>query len=60
MLTSTLYDLDGKCRATEDNLNVSRRDQGDLRFSNQNLQGQNGDIQGEIDALQHHCNVLIG
>ena len=35
VLTSTLYDLEGKSRATEDALNVARREQNDLRFSNQ-------------------------
>lgn len=47
-------------RSTEANLACSKQEQNDLRFSNQSLQGQNADIQAEIDALQHHCNVLIG
>lgn len=50
-LTQTLFELDGKCRVTEDNLNAGRREQADLRFSNQSLQTQNMDIQAEIDAL---------
>lgn len=24
------------------------------------MQGQNGDLRAEVDALQHHCNVLAG
>lgn len=59
-LTSNLYDLEGKSRIAEDNLTVSRREQEDLRFVNQSLSGQNYDVRGEIDALQHHCNVLAG
>lgn len=59
-LSANLYDLDGKSRAADDNLGVTRREQDDLRFSTQSLQGQNGDLRAEIDALQHHCNVLAG
>lgn len=58
-LTAQLYDLEGKCRNTEQQLACAKQEQNDLRFSNQSLQGQNADIQSEIDALQHHCNVLI-
>lgn len=52
--------MEGKCRSTDEQLQCAKREQNDLRFSNQSLQGQNADIQSEIDALQHHCNVLIG
>ena len=59
-LTTNLYDLEAKTRTCEDNLGVSRREQEDLRFANQSVSGQNLDVRGEIDALQHHCNVLAG
>lgn len=58
-LTAQLYDLEGKCRNTEQQLACAKTEQNDLRFSNQSLQQQNADAQAEIDALQHHCNVLI-
>ena len=59
-LTANLYDLEAKNRATDDNLTCTRREQDDLRFATQSLQAQNGDIRAEVDALQHHCNVLAG
>lgn len=59
-LSANLYDLEGKSRAADDNLGVTRREQDDLRFATQSMQGQNGDLRAEIDALQHHCNVLAG
>lgn len=59
-LTSNLYDYEAKGRAADDNLTANRREQDDLRFATQSLQNQNGDVRGEIDALQHHCNVLAG
>ena len=59
-LSATLYDLEAKGRAADDNLTATRREQDDLRFSTQSMQGQNGDLRAEVDALQHHCNVLAG
>lgn len=50
-LTTNLYDFEAKIRATEETLTVTRRDQDDLRFSNQSLQGRNDDLRSEIDAL---------
>ena len=57
-LTATLYALEGKSRACDENLAVARREQDDLRFSNQSFQHRNDDLREEIDALQHHCSVL--
>lgn len=31
-----------------------------MRCQNSNLMGQNADYRAEVDALQHHCNVLAG
>jgi TolA-binding protein len=55
-----LYDLEAKGRGADDNLTANRREQDDLRFATQSMQGQNSDMRSEVDALQHHCNVLAG
>jgi peptidoglycan hydrolase CwlO-like protein len=39
---------------------VSRKEQDNLRFSNNNLMERNSDLKAEIDAVQSHCNVLQG
>lgn len=59
-LSATLYDLEAKGRAADDNLTTSKREQDDLRFSTQSMQNNNADMRAEVDALQHHCNVLAG
>lgn len=59
-LSSTLYDFEARNRAADDQLMANRREQDDLRFSTQSMQVQNADLRAEIDALQHHCNVLAG
>ena len=59
-LSSNLFDLEAKSRATDDNLAVNRREQDDLRFATSSMQNANADMRAEIDALQHHCNVLAG
>jgi len=59
-LSSTLYDLEAKNRGADDHLTANRREQDDLRFATQSLQTQNADLRAEIEALQHHCNVLAG
>ena len=59
-LSANLGDLEAKNRATDDNLTVTRREQDDLRFANSSLQANNVDMRAEVDALQHHCNVLSG
>lgn len=58
--SANLYDLEGKGRAADDNLTAQRREQDDLRFATQSMQGSNADMRAEVDALQHHCNVLAG
>ena len=47
----TLYDLEARSRAADDNLGASRREQDDLRFAVSSMQGNNADIRAEIDAL---------
>lgn len=59
-LSANLYDLEAKSRAADDNSCVARREQDDLRFATQSMTTQNQDLRAEIDALQHHCNVLAG
>ena len=59
-LSSNLYDLEGKNRGADDNLTANRREQDDLRFQTQSMNNANADCRAEVDALQHHCNVLAG
>ena len=59
-LSANLFDLEAKSRATDDQLAVNRREQDDLRFATSSMQNANADLRAEIDALQHHCNVLAG
>ena len=59
-LSANLYDLEARGRAADDNLTCNRREQDDLRFSTQSMQANNADMRAEVDALQHHCNVLAG
>ena len=59
-MSTNLYDLEAKSRAADDNLCAARREQDDLRFSTSSMGNQNADLRAEIDALQHHCNVLAG
>jgi hypothetical protein len=47
-------------RAAEDQLAISRKEQDNIRFSNQNMLDRNQDTKAEIDALNAHCNVLGG
>lgn len=58
--SANLYDVEAKGRAADDNLTASRREQDDLRCQNQSLSASNTDCRAEVDALQHHCNVLAG
>lgn len=37
---------------------VSRKEQDNIRFSNNNILERNGDLKSELDALNSHCNVL--
>ena len=58
--SANLYDLEAKGRGAEDNLNANKREQDELRFATQSMQANNSDMRQEVDALQHHCNVLAG
>ena len=58
--SANLYALESKGRAAEDNLNANKREQDELRFATQSMQANNADMRQEVDALQHHCNVLAG
>ena len=57
-LSAKLFDLESKARHAEDNLCVARKEQEELRFSNNSLEARNTDCTNEIAALQSHCNVL--
>lgn len=50
-LSTTLFDLEAKSRATEDQLAAGRREQDDLRFATSSMQNANADLRAEIDAL---------
>ena len=39
---------------------VSRKEQDNIRFSNNNILERNQDLKSELDALNSHCNVLQG
>ena len=53
-------DKDTRLRNFEDQILVSRKEQDNIRFSNNNILERNQDMKSEIDALQSHCNVLNG
>lgn len=55
-----MYDLEAKARVTDEALAGARREQDDLRFANHSLNARNDDVKAEIEALEHHCNVLSG
>lgn len=59
-LTSQVFERENRLRNTDDQLMVSRKEQDNLRFSNNNLMERNSDLKAEIDAVQSHCNVLQG
>jgi len=37
---------------------VARKEQDNIRFSNNNIVERNQDLKSELDALNSHCNVL--
>lgn len=47
-------------RQLEDQLLVTRKEQDNIRFSNNNLLERNQDMKSEIGALGNHCGVLQG
>jgi len=51
-LQSVLFDLEAKVRAREDNINITRKENDDVKFSNAGLSDRNGSVQLEINALQ--------
>ena len=59
-MTSQCYERETRLRNVEDQLIVARKEQENMRFSNNNLLERNQDAKAEIDALQSHCNVLGG
>ena len=59
-LQSQQYEREQRMRQIEDQLLVARKEQDNIRFSNNNLLDRNQDVKGEIDALTSHCNVLQG
>ncbi len=59
-LQGGLYDLESKIRQKDDGIALTRKDLDDVKFSNTSMLDRNGDLRGEIDALQNHIGVLEG
>ena len=57
-LNSQVFERESRLRNVDDQLIVCRKEQENLRFSNNNLLERNHDIKAEIEAIQSHCNVL--
>ena len=57
-LAAQQYEREQRLRQLEDQLLVTRKEQDNIRFSNNNLLERNQDIKAEIGALNGHCNVL--
>ena len=53
-----MFDLESKIRNREDNINIVRKENDDVKFSNAGLTDRNGGLRVEIAALQQHINVL--
>jgi len=59
-LQATAFERDTRLRNTDEQLGAARKEQENLRFSNNNLGDRNNDLKAEIEAMQSHCNVLQG
>ena len=57
-LAAQQYEREQRLRQLEDQLLVTRKEQDNIRFSNNNLLERNQVIKAEIGALNGHCNVL--
>ena len=50
-MTASLYDIEAKNKARDDQLFQTRKESDDIRFSNNSMAERNGDLRAEIDAL---------
>jgi chromosome segregation ATPase len=57
-LQAVIFDLEAKIRSREDQINLVRKENDDVKFSNAGLTDRNGGLRLEIGALQQHINVL--
>lgn len=57
-LQGVIFDLEAKIRAREDQINLVRKENDDVKFSNAGLTDRNGGLRVEVAALQQHINVL--
>lgn len=57
-LSSNVFERETRLRNVDEQLIISRKEQDNLRFSNNNLLDRNHDIKSEIEAIQSHCHVL--
>ena len=57
-LQAVIFDFEAKIRNREDGINLVRKENDDVKFSNAGLTDRNGGLRIEIAALQQHINVL--
>jgi FtsZ-binding cell division protein ZapB len=53
-----IFKLEAQIREREDGINIVRKENDDVKFSNAGLTDRNGGLRIEIGALQQHINVL--
>jgi len=57
-LQGILFDLEGKIRSREDQINLVRKENDETKFSNAGVSDRNGGLRSEIAAFQQHINIL--
>jgi len=57
-LQAVIFKLEAQIREREDGINLLRKENDDVKFSNAGLSDRNGGLRIEIGALQQHINVL--
>lgn len=57
-LQGVIFKLEAQIREREDAINLHRKENDDVKFSNAGLTDRNGGLRIEIGALQQHINVL--
>jgi chromosome segregation ATPase len=59
-MNAQAFERENRLRAADDQMNVGRKEQDNMRFNNNNLLERNNDVKSEIGALNQHCHVLQG
>lgn len=57
-LQAVIFDLESKIRAREDQIQLVRKENDDVKFSNAGLTDRNNGLRIEIQALQTHISIL--